>query len=66
MFVTLKVFKLIGPSNEGRRHGRSTYLFFLGSARLYILVPVYTCHLGSSVPGVIPLTFSIHDKAMKL
>jgi hypothetical protein len=27
MFVTLKVFKLIGPSNEGRRHGRGTYLF---------------------------------------
>jgi hypothetical protein len=27
MFVTLKVFKLIGPSNDGRRHGRGTYLF---------------------------------------
>jgi hypothetical protein len=26
--VTLKVFKLIGPSNDGRRHGRGTYLFF--------------------------------------
>jgi hypothetical protein len=26
MFVTLKVFKLIGPSNDGRRHGRGTYL----------------------------------------
>jgi hypothetical protein len=25
--VTLKVFKLIGPSNDGRRHGRGTYLF---------------------------------------
>jgi hypothetical protein len=29
MFVTLKVFKLIGPSNDGRRHGRGTYLFML-------------------------------------
>jgi hypothetical protein len=29
MFVTLKVFKLIGPSNDGRRHGRGTYLFAL-------------------------------------
>jgi hypothetical protein len=29
MFVTLKVFKLIGPSNDGRRHGRGTYLFFI-------------------------------------
>jgi hypothetical protein len=27
MFVTLKVFKLIGPYNDGRRHGRGTYLF---------------------------------------
>jgi hypothetical protein len=27
MFVTLKVFKLIGPSNDSRRHGRGTYLF---------------------------------------
>jgi hypothetical protein len=27
MFVTLKVFKLIGPSNDGRRYGRGTYLF---------------------------------------
>jgi hypothetical protein len=26
MFVTLKVIKLIGPSNDGRRHGRGTYL----------------------------------------
>jgi hypothetical protein len=25
--VTLKVFKFIGPSKEGRRHGRGTYLF---------------------------------------
>jgi hypothetical protein len=29
MFVTLKVFKLIGPSNDGRWHGRGTYLFLL-------------------------------------
>jgi hypothetical protein len=29
MFVTPKVFKLIGLSNDGRRHGRDTYLFFL-------------------------------------
>jgi hypothetical protein len=29
MFVTLKVFKLIGPSNDGRRHGRGTYLFVM-------------------------------------
>jgi hypothetical protein len=26
MYVALKVFKLIGPSNDGRRHGRGTYL----------------------------------------
>jgi hypothetical protein len=26
MFVTSKFFKLIGPSNDGRRHGRGTYL----------------------------------------
>jgi hypothetical protein len=29
MFVPLKVFKLIGPSNDGRRHGRGTYLLAL-------------------------------------
>jgi hypothetical protein len=29
MFVTLKVFKLIWPSNDGRRHGRGTYWFML-------------------------------------
>jgi hypothetical protein len=29
MFVTLKVFKLIGHSNDGRRHGRGTYLLLL-------------------------------------
>jgi hypothetical protein len=33
MFVTLKVFKLIGPSNDGRRQGRGTYLFTLVSKR---------------------------------
>jgi hypothetical protein len=27
MFVILTIFKLIGPSNDGRRHGRGTYLF---------------------------------------
>jgi hypothetical protein len=32
--VSLKVFKLIGPSNDGRRHGRGTYLFAL--LQLYI------------------------------
>jgi hypothetical protein len=26
-YVTPKVFKFIGPSNDGRRHGRGTYLF---------------------------------------
>jgi hypothetical protein len=31
MFVTLKVFKLIGPSNDCRRHGRGTYLLYTGS-----------------------------------
>jgi hypothetical protein len=30
--VTLKVFKLIGPYNDGRRHGRGTYLFILDLA----------------------------------
>jgi hypothetical protein len=29
MFVTLKVYKLIGPSNDGQRHGRGTYLFIV-------------------------------------
>jgi hypothetical protein len=29
MFVILKFFKLIGPSNDGRRHGRGTYLFIM-------------------------------------
>jgi hypothetical protein len=29
MFVTSKVFQLIGPSNDGRRHGRGTYLYIL-------------------------------------
>jgi hypothetical protein len=33
MFVTLKVFKLIGPSIDGRRHGRGTYLLFPVSVR---------------------------------
>jgi hypothetical protein len=27
--VTLKVFKLIEPSNDGQRHGRGTYLLKL-------------------------------------
>jgi hypothetical protein len=35
MFVTLKVFKLIGPSNNGRRHGRGTYLVFLPPPSLF-------------------------------
>jgi hypothetical protein len=35
MFVTLKVFKLIGPSNDGQRHGRGTYLFLFSSFFLY-------------------------------
>jgi hypothetical protein len=26
-FVTPQVFQFIGPSNDGRRHGRGTYLF---------------------------------------
>jgi hypothetical protein len=29
MFVTLKVFKLIGPSNDSRRQGRGTYLLLI-------------------------------------
>jgi hypothetical protein len=33
MFVTLKVFKLIGPSNDVRRHGRGTYLLHLEDVR---------------------------------
>jgi hypothetical protein len=28
-FVTPQVFQCIGPSNDGRRHGRGTYLFTL-------------------------------------
>jgi hypothetical protein len=28
-FVTPQVFQFIGPSNDGRRHGRGTYLFIL-------------------------------------
>jgi hypothetical protein len=41
MFVTLKVFKLIGPSNDGRRHGRGTYLF-IGEKDIYLfLIPLY-------------------------
>jgi hypothetical protein len=35
--VTLKVFKLIGPSNDGRRHGRGTYLFRLAFGDLTLL-----------------------------
>jgi hypothetical protein len=36
MFVTLKVFKLIGPSNDGQRHGRGTYLLISNlKARLH-------------------------------
>jgi hypothetical protein len=34
MFVTLKVFKLIGPSNDCRRHGRGTYLLLLVIERI--------------------------------
>jgi hypothetical protein len=30
-YVTPKVFKFSGPSNDGRRHGRGTYLFILRS-----------------------------------
>jgi hypothetical protein len=37
MFVTLKVFKLIGPSNGGRRYGRGTYLFSLYLVLLSVL-----------------------------
>jgi hypothetical protein len=36
MFVTLKVFKLIGPSNDGQRHGRGTYLFFNNTPSLFV------------------------------
>jgi hypothetical protein len=28
-FVTPQVFQFIGPSNDGRRHGRGTYLFLI-------------------------------------
>jgi hypothetical protein len=27
--VTPQVFQFIGPSNDGRRHGRGTYLLYL-------------------------------------
>jgi hypothetical protein len=37
MFVTLKVFKLIGPSNDSRSYARGTYLF-----------PVYLQHTENS------------------
>jgi hypothetical protein len=29
LFVTPQVFQFIGPSKDGRRHGRGTYLFFI-------------------------------------
>jgi hypothetical protein len=31
--MTPQVFQFIGPSNDGRRHGRGTYLFVFGNSR---------------------------------
>jgi hypothetical protein len=36
MFVTLKVFKLIGPSNDGQRHGMGTYLLITQAIKVSI------------------------------
>jgi hypothetical protein len=46
MFVTLKVFKLIGPSNDGRRHGRGTYLLLDTFILLNNEAVVYYCKLS--------------------
>jgi hypothetical protein len=51
MFVTLNVFKLIGPSNDGRRHGRGTYLFFLEAF----------CNISHRLGGITP--FSVFSDA---
>jgi hypothetical protein len=45
---TLKVFKLIGPSNDGRRHGRGTYLFL--HRRVYIRYVRTVCNNHFSFP----------------
>jgi hypothetical protein len=45
MFVTLKVFKLIGHSNDGRRHGRGTYLLVLDTLCI---------NCARSIPTLIP------------
>jgi hypothetical protein len=42
MFVTLKVFKLIGPYNDGERHGRGTYLFGIVSKKNYFKINCYS------------------------
>jgi hypothetical protein len=59
MFVTLKVFKLIGPSNDGRRHGRGTYLFPLSpSTSIRSAQPVYQTFI-ISLPVSLPSFLSI-------
>jgi hypothetical protein len=42
--VTLKVFKLIGPYNDSRRHGRGTYLFSMQYN--YLIVRYLVVYLG--------------------
>jgi hypothetical protein len=44
--VTPQVFQFIGPSNDGRRHGRGTYLFFkqgLGLREAHTAIYVPSC-----------------------
>jgi hypothetical protein len=35
--VTPQVFQFIGPSNDGQRHGRGTYLFFVAAVSVSVL-----------------------------
>jgi hypothetical protein len=44
--VTPQVFQFIGPSNDGRRHGRGTYLFCLKDIKseiYFLYFKVYGC-----------------------
>jgi hypothetical protein len=60
MFVTLKVFKLIGPSNDGRWHGRGTYLFILKhDTELLEVEKPHTCLLSATITYLVKTNINL-------
>jgi hypothetical protein len=60
--VTPKVFKFIGPSKDGRRHGRGTYLSFHNCLVYYLLALLgsnkFPLPVHVSVPAPVPILVS--------